>query len=102
MKSLAIHITIPEEFLREVDEQAEREHRNRSEILREAIRRYLEEQSRKALEEQRLKRLLQALEESAGSWKDEIHPEVNELEDARCLREELWERDQKRLEWQRP
>ena len=54
-----------------MDEQAQREHRNRSELLREAIRLYLEEQRRKNIEEQRLKRLLQGLEESAGSWKDD-------------------------------
>lgn len=95
MKSVAIHITIPEELLREVDKQAEREQRNRSEILREAVRRYLEEQRRKALEEQRLQRLLRALEESAGSWKDKDHPELKEPKDVRRLREELWEGDQK-------
>lgn len=89
MKSVAVHITIPEELLKEVDQQAERERRNRSEILREAIRCYLEEQRKKALEEQRLRRLLQALEESAGSWKDEAHPELKTVEDARRLREEL-------------
>jgi len=98
MKSVAVHITIPEELLKEVDRQAEREHRNRSEILREAIRLYLEEQRRKALEEQRLQRLLRALEESAGSWKDEAHPELKDIGDAHRLREELWERDQKRLQ----
>jgi Arc/MetJ-type ribon-helix-helix transcriptional regulator len=98
MKSVAVHITIPEELLKEVDRQAEREHRNRSEILREAIRLYLEEQRRKALEEQRLQRLLRALEESAGSWKDEAHPELKDIGDAHRLREELWEKDQKRLQ----
>ena len=101
MKSVAVHITIPEELLRKMDEQAEREHRNRSELLREAIRRYLEEQRRKALEEQRLQQLLRALEESAGSWKDKDHPELKEPEDVRRLREELWEKDQERLERQR-
>jgi metal-responsive CopG/Arc/MetJ family transcriptional regulator len=98
MKSVAVHITIPEELLKEVDKQAAREHRNRSEILREAIRLYLEEQQRKALEERRLQRLLRALEESAGSWKDEAHPEFKSPEDVHRLREELWERDQKRLQ----
>lgn len=102
MKSVAVHITVPEELLKEVDHQAEREHRNRSEVLREAIRRYLKEERKKALEEQRLKRLLRALEESAGSWTDEAHPELQDLKDARRLREELWEGDQERLERQRP
>lgn len=98
MKSVATHITIPEELLREMDEQAQREHRNRSEILREAIRRYLEEQRRKDLEEQRIRQVLQSLEESAGSWKDEVHPELRELGDVRSLREGFWRHDQKDLE----
>lgn len=29
MRSVAVHITVPEEFLKEVDEQAKREHRDR-------------------------------------------------------------------------
>jgi Arc/MetJ-type ribon-helix-helix transcriptional regulator len=98
MRSVAVHITIPEELLKEVDKQAAREHRNRSEILREAIRLYLEERRRKALEERRLQRLLRALEESAGSWKDEAQPECKSPADVHRLREELWERDQKRLQ----
>ena len=98
MKSVATHITIPEELLKEMDQQAQREHRNRSEILREAIRHYLEEQRRKDLEEQRIRRVLQGLEESAGSWKDELHPELREFEDVRSLRKDLWKRDQKNLE----
>ena len=95
MRSVAVHITIPEELLKEIDRQAEREHRNRSEILREAVRRYLEEQRRKALEEQRLQQLLRALEESAGSWKDKDHPELRDIEGVRRLREEIGEGDQK-------
>lgn len=95
MKSVATHITIPEALLKEMDEQAQREHRNRSEILREAIRLYLGEQRRKNIEEQRMKRLLQGLEESAGSWKDEAHPELREHGDAAQLRKDLWKQDQK-------
>ena len=98
MKSVATHITIPEELLKEMDKQAQREHRNRSEILREAIRRYLEERNRKNLEEQRIGRVLQGLEESAGSWKDEVHPELRELGDFPSLRKDLWKRDQNDLD----
>ena len=98
MKSVATHITIPEELLKEMDEQAQREHRNRSEILREAIRRYLEAQRREDLQEQRIRRVLQGLEESAGSWKDEYHPALRELGDVRSLRKDLWVRDQDALE----
>lgn len=100
MRSIAVHITVPEGLLKEVDEQARREQRTRSEILREAIRHYLEWQRKKAMEEQRLQRLLQALEESAGSWGAEAHPELKTIEDARRLRERLWAKDQERLECQ--
>jgi len=34
-------VTVPEEFLREVDARAEAEHRSRSELVREALRGYL-------------------------------------------------------------
>ncbi|MCL5264834.1 MAG: ribbon-helix-helix protein, CopG family [Chloroflexi bacterium] len=36
-----VMITVPEDFLAEVDEVAEREHRNRSELIREAVRQYI-------------------------------------------------------------
>ena len=36
-----IILTIPDEMLAEVDTAAKREHRNRSELLREAVRHYL-------------------------------------------------------------
>jgi metal-responsive CopG/Arc/MetJ family transcriptional regulator len=98
MKSVTTHITIPEELLKEMDEQARREHLDRSEILREAIRRYLGAQRRENLQEQRIRRVLQGLEESAGSWKDEAHPELKELGDVRSLRKDLWKRDQDNLE----
>jgi Arc/MetJ-type ribon-helix-helix transcriptional regulator len=34
-------VTVPEEFLREVDARAKAEHRSRSELVREALRSYL-------------------------------------------------------------
>lgn len=97
MRSVSTHITFPEELLKEMDKQAQREHRNRSEILREAIRYYLKDQRRKDMEEQRIKQLFQGLEDSAGGWKDEAHPELRGPGDARFLRERLWKQDQKRL-----
>ena len=42
--------------------------------------------------------MLQGLEESAGSWKDEDHPALRELGDVRSLRKDLWARDQDALE----
>lgn len=38
---IRINITMPKEFLATVDEAAKREHRNRSELIREALRAYL-------------------------------------------------------------
>ena len=40
-KRQTIHITIPPELLREVEEQAKTENRNRSNMITEAIRQYL-------------------------------------------------------------
>ena len=36
-----VMITVPEEFLDEMDRTAQREHRNRSELIREAVRQYM-------------------------------------------------------------
>lgn len=40
-------VTIPDEFLEEVDARAEAEHRSRSELVREALRGYLRSGGRK-------------------------------------------------------
>lgn len=40
-------VTIPEDFLEEVDARAEAEHRSRSELVREALRGYLRSGGRK-------------------------------------------------------
>jgi Arc/MetJ-type ribon-helix-helix transcriptional regulator len=40
-------VTIPDEFLEEVDARAEAEHRSRSELVREALRAYLRSGGRK-------------------------------------------------------
>jgi metal-responsive CopG/Arc/MetJ family transcriptional regulator len=42
-----INMTVPEELLREVDEVAKAEGRTRSELLREAVRRYVQERHTK-------------------------------------------------------
>jgi Arc/MetJ-type ribon-helix-helix transcriptional regulator len=41
MASKMISISIPEEMLPEIDSAAHKEHRSRSELIREALRRYL-------------------------------------------------------------
>lgn len=40
-------VTIPEDFLEEVDARAKAEHRSRSELVREALRSYLRSEGRK-------------------------------------------------------
>jgi len=41
MSSKMISVSIPEEMLPEIDNAARKEHRSRSELIREALRRYL-------------------------------------------------------------
>jgi Arc/MetJ-type ribon-helix-helix transcriptional regulator len=41
MSSKMISVSIPEEMLPEIDSAARKEHRSRSELIREALRRYL-------------------------------------------------------------
>ncbi len=40
--TVKVMISLPEEFLDEIDRVAQEEHRTRSELLREAVRRYIE------------------------------------------------------------
>ena len=44
-RSRTVHISLPEGLLRRVDELARKENRSRSELFREAVRRYLEEKT---------------------------------------------------------
>jgi metal-responsive CopG/Arc/MetJ family transcriptional regulator len=45
MTSKMISVSIPEEMLPEIDNAAHKEHRSRSELIREALRRYLSPES---------------------------------------------------------
>lgn len=47
MASRIINMTVPEDLLREADELAQAEGRTRSELFREAVRRYVEERCKK-------------------------------------------------------
>jgi CopG family transcriptional regulator / antitoxin EndoAI len=59
-------VTVPEEFLREVDARAKAEHRNRSELVREALRSYLSSGGRRGdiSDRPEVKRALQIQEET--------------------------------------
>lgn len=47
MASRIINMTVPEDLLREVDEVAKAEGRTRSELFREAVRRYVKQRDQK-------------------------------------------------------
>lgn len=65
-----VMISLPDEFLARVDQVAREEHRSRSELIREALRRWLDERhapSRRAWRE--ALRTMQALEDKwVGEW----------------------------------
>ncbi len=56
MASKVVNISLPEELLEEVDQMAQREKRSRSELFREAVRRYIEEKMKLALAWERVDR----------------------------------------------
>lgn len=43
MQTQTFNIALPKELVKKIDEVAKREYRNRSELIREAVRRYLQE-----------------------------------------------------------
>lgn len=44
MQTQTLNIALPKDLVKKVDERAEKEYRNRSELIREALRVYLEDQ----------------------------------------------------------
>lgn len=48
MQSQTLNIALPEDLIKRVDEVAQKEFRNRSELIREALRRYLDEEKERA------------------------------------------------------
>lgn len=44
MQTQTLNIALPKQLVKKVDERAEKEYRNRSELIREALRIYLEDQ----------------------------------------------------------
>ena len=79
-----VMITVPDEFLKEIDAVANEEHRSRSELIREAMRVYFAAQGRKSrgslLDKPSVQRALQIQEEAskklAGSGWDGV-AEIN-------------------------
>lgn len=66
-----IMISIPEEFLKEIDRLATIEHRNRSELIREALRYYLGKITTKVkpIYNPQVKRAVKDMQEIAGKWR---------------------------------
>ncbi len=63
MSSRIINMTVPAELIREIDEVAKAEGRTRSELFREAARRYLEDRRPRKKDSSRLLSRLAALAE---------------------------------------
>jgi len=45
-KTVRVMLSVPPDFLKEIDEQAKLEYRSRSELVREALRQYMAEKDR--------------------------------------------------------
>jgi len=71
---LKINITLPNDFLREIDKTAKEEHLSRSEFIRKAVRTYWEACKQKAAEKKRAQNIREAMEiqdklrKKAGKW----------------------------------
>lgn len=46
MQTQTLNIALPKDFVKKVDEQAKKEYRSRSELIREALKDYLEEKEK--------------------------------------------------------
>jgi len=57
MQTQLVNFTIPKPLLKKVDLLAEKELRSRSELLREAVRRYLEERRQRAEDFERIRQV---------------------------------------------
>lgn len=55
-----VNITMPRDFLKQVDGEAKREHRSRSELIREALRAYLKTSKEEQAEVERKQKALRA------------------------------------------
>ena len=66
-------ISLPGEFLKDVDNLAAIEHRNRSELFREAVRYYLQERvyslQNKPVDNIQVRKALEIMENIAGKWR---------------------------------
>jgi len=91
MGSSKIMISVPEEILREIDNEARQEHRSRSEFIREAVRLFLEVKKSKTIPG-RISRIQTAvaLQDSLAGL-DSV-PNWNGTEEIRKWRESRWKK----------
>ncbi len=79
-------VTVPDDFLKEIDARAKAEHRSRSELAREALRAYLRSGVRKGgiSDRSEVKRALRIQEETRRLL--EVYREIREGSDRQCVR----------------
>jgi metal-responsive CopG/Arc/MetJ family transcriptional regulator len=88
VSSQKVHISLDDEMLRRVDELAAREHRSRSELIREAIRRYGASSPAETKAELAQAAAVRAIFAGEGDWRQGA--EFTTLEEYRQWRESLW------------
>jgi CopG family transcriptional regulator/antitoxin EndoAI len=80
-----VMISLPEQFLSEVDKAAQAEHRTRSDLIREALREYLSEgkRSKKPIESPRVREAFETLR--SLTWKEKFDSTeiIRKLRDSR-------------------
>ena len=80
-----VMISLPEEFLSEVDKAVRSEHRTRSDLIREALREYLhgENRSRKPIENPRVREAFETLRSLTWKKKFDSTEIVRRIRDSR-------------------
>jgi Arc/MetJ-type ribon-helix-helix transcriptional regulator len=71
-KSKKILFSVPEELLYEIDAAAAREHRSRSDLIREATRRYIAEQpgGKRPIDDPKVREAVRHMDEFRRTWKE--------------------------------
>lgn len=68
--SVKVMITVPEDFLRQIDQQAKDERRSRSEFLRQAARQYIEHSRRgkRPIDDPKVRAAFRSLDQLSSKW----------------------------------
>ncbi len=78
-------VNIPEEYLQAVDEAAQEQHRTRSELIREAIRKIYYRPRRTPEEQARIEKVGRRIDRLRGEWKEPFDSSkiIREMRDSR-------------------